>query len=162
MEINPITSDAEFDATAERVAALFDRNPAPETREYHDMEVLLALMRDWEARHHPTQWGDPIFNIKVAMEERGLTRADLEPAIGSRARVSKIMTKKRRLTLDMINRLAPMLGLPVEALTPAYRLASQGTGPDAEGNQDDEQATTAVPTPSGLMHSRGLRDHGQG
>ena len=50
------------------------------------------------------------------MEHRGLTRRDLEPLIGSRARVSEVLSGRRQLTLAMIRRLHERLGIPAESL----------------------------------------------
>jgi HTH-type transcriptional regulator / antitoxin HigA len=50
------------------------------------------------------------------MEQRGLTRRDLEPFIGSRARVAEVRSGQRSLTLPIIRRLHAGLGIPAEAL----------------------------------------------
>jgi len=55
------------------------------------------------------------------LESRGLTRGDLEPYIGSRARVAEILNRKRALSLEMIRRLHIGLGIPVEILIQSYR-----------------------------------------
>jgi HTH-type transcriptional regulator/antitoxin HigA len=55
---------------------------------------------------------DPIEAIKFRMEQEGLTRRDLEPAIGSRARVSEVLNRKRPLTLPMIRELADKFCIP--------------------------------------------------
>jgi HTH-type transcriptional regulator / antitoxin HigA len=50
------------------------------------------------------------------MEQQGLTRKDLEPLIGSRARVAEVMNRKRNLSIDMIRRLHEALGISAEVL----------------------------------------------
>ena len=59
---------------------------------------------------------NPIEAIKFRMEQQGLTRKDLEPLIGTRARVAEIMTRKRNLSIDMIRRLHEQLGISAEVL----------------------------------------------
>jgi HTH-type transcriptional regulator/antitoxin HigA len=70
----------------------------------------------WEEKHHPIEAPDAVAAIRFAMEQRGLTRRDLEPFIGSRARVAEVLNRKRSLTLPMIRRLHAGLGIPADAL----------------------------------------------
>lgn len=76
----------------------------------------MTLAEAWEEKHHPIEAPDPIAAICFAMEQRGLTRRDLEPYIGSRARVAEVLNHKRSLTLPMILRLHDGLGIPAEVL----------------------------------------------
>jgi HTH-type transcriptional regulator/antitoxin HigA len=80
------------------------------------LEVLVTLVDAYETKHFPMNTPDPLTVIKFQMEQQGLTRKDLEPLIGSRARVSEILTGIRPLTLPMIRRLHANLGIPVELL----------------------------------------------
>jgi HTH-type transcriptional regulator/antitoxin HigA len=57
------------------------------------------------------------------MESRGLSRSDLEPYIGSRARVTEVLNRKRPLSLNMIRRLYVGLGIPAEVLVQPYAVA---------------------------------------
>jgi HTH-type transcriptional regulator/antitoxin HigA len=67
---------------------------------------------------------DPIAAIEFMMEQKGLTRRDLEPAIGSRGRVSKVLTRKRPLTLPMVRALSALLEIPTDVLVQHYELRS--------------------------------------
>lgn len=71
----------------------------------------------------PSPLPDPIEMILYTMDSRGLTRADLEPYIGSRARVSEVINRKRPLSLSMIQRLNTGLGIPAEALIAPYKIS---------------------------------------
>jgi HTH-type transcriptional regulator/antitoxin HigA len=88
----------------------------PGTPEGDEFEALAALIDAYEEKHFPIAAPDPITYIEVRLEQQGLTRKDLEPMIGSRARVSEIMTGKRQLTLPMIRRLRDGLGIPADVL----------------------------------------------
>ena len=90
------------------------------TAEGDRLDVLATLVEAWEARHVPIEAPDPIAAIQFMMEQKGLTRRDLEPAIGSRARVAEVLNKRRALTLPMIRALGPLLDLPVDVLVQAY------------------------------------------
>ena len=84
------------------------------------MEVLTILVADYERQHHAIEDPDPIALLEHVMEARGLTRKDLEPCIGSRARVSEVLNRRRPLTLEMIRRLAEQFDLPAEVLVRSY------------------------------------------
>jgi HTH-type transcriptional regulator/antitoxin HigA len=80
------------------------------------------LIDAYEAEHHPIDPPDPIEAIKFRMEQQGLTRKDLEPLLGSRARVAEVLSRERGLSIGMIRRLHAALGIPAEVLIrPAAR-----------------------------------------
>jgi HTH-type transcriptional regulator/antitoxin HigA len=95
-----------------------------------ELEVLVTLVDAYEAKHFPMNTPDPVTVIKFQMEQQGLSRKDLEPMIGSRARVSEILTGKRALTLPMIRRLHHGLSIPVDLLV-GTSTASPRTSPHA-------------------------------
>ena len=80
------------------------------------LDVLATLPEAWEQKHHAIEAPDQVEAIRFAMEQRGVTRHDLEPLIGSRARVAEVLNRKRRLTLPMIRRLHERLGIPADVL----------------------------------------------
>jgi len=114
MRIQPVRTEAEHDAAVARITQLMGAEAgSPESDE---LEVLVTLVDAYETKHFPINTPDPLTIIKFQMEQKGLTRKDLEPMIGSRARVSEILTGMRALTLPMIRRLHADLGIPVELL----------------------------------------------
>ena len=86
----------------------------------------MTLVDAYEAKHHAIELPDPIEAIKFRMEKKGLTRADLEPMIGSRARVSEVLNGRRPLTITMIKKLRDCLGIPADVT---------GRGRRPEGSQ---------------------------
>ena len=120
MDIQPIKSDADYEAALEEIERLFDAEP--DTPEGDRLEVLVALVEAYEAKHYDIPPPDPIEAIKYHMESRGLSRRDLEPYIGSRARVSEILNRRRPLSLRMIRNLEAGLGIPAEILIQPYEL----------------------------------------
>ncbi|MDO3377544.1 transcriptional regulator [Geoalkalibacter halelectricus] len=94
MEIKPIKTDADHQAALEEIEKLFDA--APDTPEGDRLEVLVTLVESFEEKHYSIPKPDPIEAILYYMESRGLTRRDLQPFIGSRARVSEVLNRKRR------------------------------------------------------------------
>ena len=113
-ELKPIRSEAQYRAAVREIERLWDA--APRSPEHDRLEVLTTLVDDYEERHHPIYPPDPIEAIRFRMEQLGLDRKALEPAIGSRARVSEVLSRRRRLTLAMIRRLRDQLGIPADVL----------------------------------------------
>ncbi|HWR72419.1 MAG TPA: helix-turn-helix domain-containing protein [Nitrospirota bacterium] len=83
--------------------------------------MLTALISVYEEKRHPVPLPNPIDAIQYYMESRGLTRRDLEKYLGSRARVSEVLNRKRAITMEMIRNLHRGLGIPAEVLIQPYR-----------------------------------------
>src|SRR5439155_14037017 len=101
-EIKPIKTEADYDAALAEIATLMDAEPG--TPEGDRLDVLVTLVEAYEAKHWRIDPPDPIAAIKLRMEQRGLTRHDLEKILGSKSRVSEVLNRKRPLTLEMIRR----------------------------------------------------------
>ncbi|CAO3407217.1 helix-turn-helix domain-containing protein [Azospirillum largimobile] len=118
MDIRPIRSDEDHAASLEEIERLWGADP--DTADGARLEILMMLAEAYEEANHPIPPSDPISAIEFMMEQRGLTRHDLEPMIGSRARVAEILNRKRALTLPMIRRLSEGLKIPVDILVRDY------------------------------------------
>ncbi len=114
MRIAPIRSDRDHKAALQHISELMRSNF--DGSHSDDIEVLSILIQDYESKHIPIDLPDPIAAIKFRMEEEGLSPRDLEPFVGSRSRVSQILTGKRRLSLEMIKSLHDGLGIPYASL----------------------------------------------
>jgi len=114
MNIHPIHNDDDHGRALSEIERLWG---SPEgTPEADALEVLVTLVDAYEAKHHAIDPPDPIEAILFRMEQQGLTRNDLIHMIGSRARVSEVLNKKRPLTLAMIQRLRTGLGISADVL----------------------------------------------
>ena len=114
MRIKPIKNNRDYRSALKEIERLMDARP--NTPEGERLDVLVTLVAAWEEKHFPIESPDPVEAILFAMEQRGLSRRDLEPFIGSRARVAEVLNYKRPLTLPMIRRLHQGLGIPAEVL----------------------------------------------
>jgi len=112
--IKPIKTEADYDAMLAEIDTLMDAEPS--TPEGDRLDVLVSLVEAYEAKHWQISPPDPIAAIELRMQQKGLTRLDLEKILGSRSRVSEILNRKRPLTLDMIRRLHALWGIPAESL----------------------------------------------
>jgi HTH-type transcriptional regulator/antitoxin HigA len=122
MDIRPIKTKADHRAALKEIERLMEANPG--TLEGDRLDVLTTLVERFEAQRAPIDPPDPIEALQYHMESRGLTRRDLEPFIGSRARVAEVLNRRRSLTIDMIRKLHAGLGISAEVLIRPYRVRS--------------------------------------
>lgn len=114
MLIHPIRTEADHASAVARIAELMGAEPG--SAEGEELDILATLVDAYEAKHHPIDAPDPIAAIQFRMEQQGLTRKNLEPLIGSRARVSEVLMRRRPLTLAMIRRVRDELGISADVL----------------------------------------------
>jgi len=120
MELHPIRNKREHAAALREAEALWNaRKGSPEEDR---LLVLTLFIETYEREHFPIPAPDPIDLLLHVVEARGLTRKDLEPYIGSRARVAEVLNRVRPLTIEMIRRLCGGLGLPADVLIQGYKL----------------------------------------
>jgi HTH-type transcriptional regulator/antitoxin HigA len=118
IEIKPIRTEVDYETALAEIEQLFEAVPG--TPEGDRLEILTTLVEAYEERHYPIPLPDPIEAILYYLESRGLSRRDLEPYLGSRARVSEVLNRKRPLSLEMIRRLHSGLKIPAEVLIQPY------------------------------------------
>ena len=109
-----IKTEAEYDATLERIAVLM--SAAPGTPDGDELDLLVTLVELYEEKFYPIELPDPVEAIKFRMEQQGLKQKDLAPYLGSRSKISEILSGKRLLSLTMIRKLHTGLGIPAEVL----------------------------------------------
>jgi HTH-type transcriptional regulator/antitoxin HigA len=129
MNIRPIKSEADYDAVLAEIERLWGAEP--NTAKGDKLDVLLMLVDAYEKEHYPVDPPDPVEAIKFRMEQMGLTRKDLEAYIGSRGRVSEVLSHKRELSLKMIRQLHHNLNIPLESLigSSTKHITNQSSGP---------------------------------
>ena len=113
-----IKTEDEYKAALSALENLLKLDPDSGTEEATHLELLSLIVRDYESRHYSFTSPDPVEAIKFRMEQQGLSQRDLVSYIGSRSKVSEILSRKRPLTLSMIRALHESLGIPAEALLP--------------------------------------------
>ncbi len=121
MEIRPIRTQTDYQEALQEIESLFDA--VQNTPEYDQLDILSTLIEAYEKTHFPVELPDPIEAIQYYMDSRGWSRRDLETCLGSRARVSEILSRKRTLTLKMIRKLNQELMIPAEILIQSYESA---------------------------------------
>jgi len=120
MNIKPIRTDKDYEEALQRVEFLMDVREG--TVEFDELEILSTLIENYEAKHFSIDIPDPIEAIKFRMEQEGLKQKDIAELFGNKVRVSEVLNKKRRLTLDMVRNLHDNLSIPYDSLLNRYEL----------------------------------------
>ena len=122
MELKPIKNEKDYRDGLERLNVIFD---APiDTKEGDEAEILSLLIENYENENYPIEAPDPIEAIKIRMEELNMRQKDLVGIIGGKSRVSEILNRKKRLTVDMIRELERILQISASVLVNNYKLAN--------------------------------------
>lgn len=116
MNYRVIKNDDDYQAALADAERLIVDDPASGTAEGDQLELLTVLIEDYEKRQYKFEAPDPIQAIEFRMEEQGLRQKDLVPMLGSRSRVSEVLSRKRPLTVAMIRALSVGLGIPTDVL----------------------------------------------
>ena len=120
MNIRLIKTETEYHIALEQLKEVFDAETgSPESDE---ADILGLLVDKYEKKHYPIEAPDPIEAIKIRMEEMHLKQVDLAAEIGGKNRVSEVLNRKRKLTVDMIRNLTKRLNLSPELLIRDYQL----------------------------------------
>lgn len=114
VDIQPIKTEKDYDAALQLIEELWDAEEG--TDEGDRVGILITLVDAYEQINHPIYPPDPVAAIEFHMDQNKLTRVDLESYIGTRARVSEVLNRKRGLSIDMIRNLHEGLGIPLESL----------------------------------------------
>ena len=99
-DLKPIRTEADYEAALAEVERLWGAPVA--SPEGDRLDVLATLIDAYESEHYPMDPPDPIEAIKFRMEQKGLTRRDLEQIIGTRTRIAEVLNRKRGLSIAMI------------------------------------------------------------
>ena len=113
-DVKPIRTEKDYQKALSEVEQLWG-SPNGSTKGDR-LDVLVTLIEAWEVAHYSFDQPDPVEAIKFRMEQQGLTRKDLESIIGTRARISEVLDRKRGLSIAMIRRLNSELNIPAEVL----------------------------------------------
>ena len=123
MNIKLIKTEEDYKIALKRLEVIFDAKNG--TIESDEADILGLMIDEYERKHYPIEAPDPIEAIKIRMEELNLKQVDLADTIGGKNRVSEIMNRKRKLTLEMIRNLTGRLNLSPGLLIHDYKLTGQ-------------------------------------
>jgi len=116
--MKPIKNTKDYKLALARLEEIFEAKPG--TAEGDELEVLGILVFNYEEKHFPIGFPDPIEAVKFRMEQLGYTQNDLAEVLGLKSRASEILNRKRKLNLEMIRKLHEALGIPTDVLIQSY------------------------------------------
>ena len=114
MTIKPIKTERDYQTALNEIRRLWDAKP--NTPRGDRLDILVTLVEAYEQKHYKIEAPDPVEAIKFRMEQLGLKSSDLAKILGGRSRVSEILNRKRKLTVDMMRSLRKRLDIPAESL----------------------------------------------
>ncbi len=120
MDIKPIRTEADYENALTEIDRLWLAEAG--SPDGDKLEIMITLVEAYEEKHHPIPPPDPVEAIIHLMESQSLSRSDLEAYIGSRARVSEVLNRRRPLSLNMIRKLQAGLGIPADVLIQPYEV----------------------------------------
>lgn len=120
MNIKPIKTKKDHVNALKRIEQLMGAKA--NSPEGDELDVLVTLVEAFEAKHYAIDAPDPIAAIRHRMEDLGMERKDLEPLLGSKSRVSEVLNRKRKLTMEMVRALHAKMNLPAETLIQDYNI----------------------------------------
>ena len=120
MNIKPIKTEKDYEVAIKRLEKIFDAST--KSIDGDEAEILSMLIDNYENQYYPIEAPDPIEAIKIRMEELNIKQKDLVGIIGGKSRVSEVLNRKKRLTVDMIRGIEKTLHLSASVLVKNYRL----------------------------------------
>lgn len=118
MNIEIIKSKAQYHRSLQRFEEVFFAKSS--SQEGKEAQLLALVIKDYEDRHFKIEAPDPVEAIKYRMEQLKLSKKELGEILGYSSRVSEVLNRKRKLTLEMVRNLHEKLNIPLEALVQAY------------------------------------------
>ncbi len=118
MDFKILKTKKDYENALKRLEKVFDAKPG--SKESNELELLAMLIERYEKEHFPIDAPDPVEAIKFRMEQLGMKQKDLDKIIGGKNRVSEILNRKRKLSLEMIRNIHASLYIPLESLIQAY------------------------------------------
>jgi len=118
MNIKPIKTEDDYQEALKRLEEIFDSKP--NSKEGDELEILGMLVDNYEKNHFPIELPDPIEAIKFRMEQLNYSNQDLAQIIGLKSRVSEILNKKRKLSINMIRKIHEALSISTDVLVQKY------------------------------------------
>ena len=121
-EIRPLRSEADYEAALEAIEAYFVSEPEPGSPEADRFDLLALVIADYERKHWAIEAPDAPDLLRAQMELKGLRQSDLAALLGSKARASEVLNRRRHLTLEQAWKLHEEWRLPTDALIRPYPL----------------------------------------
>ena len=118
MKLKRIKTELDYKQALERLEVIFDAESG--SKDGDELEILGILIEKYENEYFPIELPDPIEAIKFRMEQMNYTQNDLANVIGLKSRASEVLSRKRKLSIEMIRKLHEYMHIPTDVLIQAY------------------------------------------
>jgi HTH-type transcriptional regulator/antitoxin HigA len=115
-----IETKKEYEIALKKFQTLFHAKAGSE--EEKEAKVLALLIEDYDNKHIHIPEPDPIEAIKFMMEQSQMNLTDLAELLGNKGNISKVLNRKRKLSLEMIRNISKYLHIPADILIKDYAL----------------------------------------
>jgi HTH-type transcriptional regulator/antitoxin HigA len=114
---HPIKDDREYDRLVAEVGRLMERGESNLSREEPSLlDMLSILIEEYDRKHFPVAPAQPHKMLTFLLEQRGLEPHDLWSVLGSKSRVSEILSGKRAISKTHAKKLAAFFHVPIDLL----------------------------------------------
>lgn len=120
-DLKVIETKKEYEVALKKFKTLFHSKPSSSAES--NAKVLALLIEDYESKHISIPEPDPIEAIKFMMEQSDMNLTDLAEILGNKGNVSKVLNRKRKLSIEMIRNLSKYLHIPADILIKDYALS---------------------------------------
>lgn len=118
--LKPIKNNTQHETYLSRAYELMQLDLKPNSCESDELELLSILIEAYEKENYPIEPPNPIEAILFRIDQLGMKKSDLKSILGSRSRVSEVLSGKRKLSLTMIRKLNDQLGISAQTLIRDY------------------------------------------
>ena len=117
---NVIRDETYYIKAIKRIQEIFHAESG--TPEFDELELLSILVDEYENKHFNISTPKPIEIIQFVIRQRGLRQTDLVGILGDKTNVSKVLNRKRPLTIDMIRKFSKAFNISADLLIQEYEL----------------------------------------
>ena len=118
MQVEIIKNKKQYEKALQRFEEVFFAKS--NTKEGSEAQLLALVIKDYEEKHYKIESPDPVEAIKYRMEQMNISKKELGEILGYSSRVSEVLSRKRKLTLEMVRNLHTKLNIPLESLVQPY------------------------------------------
>jgi len=122
MDIRPLRSEDDYDRALKEIEPYFDRTPEPGSPDGDRFDLLAMVIADYEDKHWAIEAPEAPDALRERMRQLGLTQKDLGSLLGSKARASEVLNRRRHLTLEQAWTLHSRWHIPADCLIRPYPL----------------------------------------
>lgn len=148
-----IKNDSDYDMAMDRLSELIEQCPAIDSPESDELEHISILLEHYENKNFRIDKPSAIDAIKFRMDQNGLTQQDMEKYLGSRSKVSEVLSGKRKLSISMITKLHYELGIPLDVLIQKPE--------DIDSSNESQRFQSKIRFNLGLVEPKKFDDHAE-